>query len=57
MHGTLNPDDRTVPVIVSAPNMAPSRSDARVSTLSVAPTLAHLLGIRPGPAVTAPTLR
>lgn len=57
VHGTLNPDDRTVPVIVSAPNMAPSRSDARVSTLSVAPTLAHLLGIRPGPAVTAPTLR
>ncbi len=57
VHGTLNPDDRTVPVIVSAPGMAASRSDALVSTLSVAPTLAHLLGITPGPAVTAPTLR
>ncbi|MCC6998425.1 MAG: alkaline phosphatase family protein [Deltaproteobacteria bacterium] len=57
VHGTLNPDDRTVPVIVRGPGFSPGRTDTRVSTLSVAATLAHLLGITPGPAVTAPTLR
>ncbi|MEM9489852.1 MAG: alkaline phosphatase family protein, partial [Myxococcota bacterium] len=55
-HGSLNPDDRLVPLIVMAPGLAPARKNERVSVLRVAPTVAALLGIAPPPAATAASL-
>jgi arylsulfatase A-like enzyme len=55
-HGSANPDDTTVPVIVWGPGIPARRVSAPVSTLQVAPTLAGLLGVPPPPAATAPPL-
>jgi arylsulfatase A-like enzyme len=55
-HGSMSPDDSTVPVIVYAPGWAPKQVDAPVSLLQVAPTVAALLGIAPPPAARAPAL-
>jgi arylsulfatase A-like enzyme len=50
-HGSGNPDDAVVPLLLHAPGrIAPGRSDEPVSMLRVAPTLAALLGVPPPPA-------
>jgi predicted AlkP superfamily pyrophosphatase or phosphodiesterase len=52
-HGSANPDDTDVPVIVAGPGIAPRVVDELVSALQVAPTLAKLLGVPPPAAATA----
>ncbi|HWN68150.1 MAG TPA: alkaline phosphatase family protein [Haliangium sp.] len=59
-HGSPNPDDRLVPILVYAPgnlqwNTARIAREP-VSTLQVAATLAALLGVSPPPQATAPPL-
>ncbi len=56
-HGSANPDDSIVPIIVSVPGRAARRVDDRVSTLRVTTTIAELLGISAPPAARAPPLR
>ena len=56
-HGSANPDDSVVPIILSVPGRAPRRADTKVSTLSVTTTIAELLGISAPPAARAPPLR
>ena len=56
-HGSANPEDRTVPIIVMAPGWHPGVVDESVSMLQVAPTVAELLRIPPPEAATAPALR
>lgn len=54
-HGTANPDDRAVPIIIYVPGRPPRTVHDQVSALRVAPTLARLLGIpAPEAAVEAP---
>jgi arylsulfatase A-like enzyme len=55
-HGNDSEEERTVPVIVRAPGLAPARHDQPVSFLRVAPTLSALLGIPPPPAAAEPPL-
>jgi hypothetical protein len=55
-HGSLHAYDREVPLVVLAPGVAPGVVSGTVSGLSVAPTIAALLGIPPPPAATAPSL-
>ena len=59
-HGSPNPDDRMVPVLVRAPGdprwATPRVAREPVTILQVAPTLAALLGISAPPAATAPPL-
>lgn len=52
-HGSYNPDDTDVPIIVYAPGQPPRVVDQMVSTLQVAPTLARMLGVSPPPAAKA----
>lgn len=47
-HGTPNGYDRRVPLIFWGP-WAPARRGEPVRTIDLAPTLAHELGLRPGP--------
>jgi hypothetical protein len=55
-HGSPHLYDRQVPLVIYSPNRAPRKVRKRASALSVAPTLARLLGITsPGQAKT-PTL-
>lgn len=56
-HGSANPDDSIVPIIVTVPGRKPRRVDVEVSTLSVTTTIAELLGITAPPAARAPPLR
>jgi hypothetical protein len=56
-HGSPNPDDVYVPVMLLAPGVASGRSDDEVSILRVAPTLAALLGVNAPPAATEAPLR
>ncbi|RMH12155.1 MAG: hypothetical protein D6701_13910 [Gemmatimonadetes bacterium] len=44
-HGSPYLYDRWVPVIFYGPGVEPGRTDERVSTVDVAPTLAHLVGV------------
>ncbi|MCX4245228.1 alkaline phosphatase family protein [Paraliomyxa miuraensis] len=44
-HGSANPDDRLVPAMILAPGLAPRRVPEPVSTLRIAGTVAHLLGV------------
>jgi predicted AlkP superfamily pyrophosphatase or phosphodiesterase len=54
-HGTANPDDRAVPIIIYVPGRPPRTVHDQVSALRVAPTLARLLGIpAPEAALDAP---
>jgi arylsulfatase A-like enzyme len=46
-HGSLNEDDRFVPLVLWGPGVAPGTSLDRPSMLRIAPTLAKLLGIPP----------
>jgi hypothetical protein len=59
-HGSPNPDDRIVPIVVHAPGdprwAKPRIVRKQVNTLQVAPTLAALLGIPAPPAATQPPL-
>lgn len=59
-HGSPNPDDRRIPVLVYAPGharwAAPRHERAPVTSLQVAPTLAELLGVPAPPAATEPPL-
>jgi hypothetical protein len=55
-HGTGNPEDATVPLILLSPGVGPGRSEEPVSMLRVAPTLAALLGVPPPPAATEAAL-
>lgn len=55
-HGTGNPDDRAVPIIIYVPGHQPRRIDDQVSMLRVAPTLARLLGIPAPEAAGAPPI-
>lgn len=56
-HGSANPEDRTVPIMVMAPGWQPGVIDEPVSMLQVAPTLAELLRIPPPEAAVAPALQ
>lgn len=49
-HGSANPDDTDVPIIIYAPTMTPRVISEVVSPLRVAPTLAALLGVSAPPA-------
>ncbi|HUH03994.1 MAG TPA: alkaline phosphatase family protein [Kofleriaceae bacterium] len=49
-HGSPNPDDTDVPIIIYAPGLTPQVIDEVVSPLRIAPTLAALLGISAPPA-------
>jgi predicted AlkP superfamily pyrophosphatase or phosphodiesterase len=44
-HGTANPDDRRVPLIIMGPQVATGRYDRTVTPADLAPTLAKLAGI------------
>lgn len=55
-HDAPSADDRTVPLIVRAPGVPARESYAVVSTLQVAPTLAHLLGVPAPASAQAPVL-
>lgn len=55
-HDAPSDDDRTVPLIVRAPDVPARESYAVVSPLQVAPTIAHLLGIPAPAAAQAPAL-
>jgi predicted AlkP superfamily pyrophosphatase or phosphodiesterase len=55
-HGSPNPDDSAVPIIVMAPGWPAGKSDRAASLLQVAPTLADLLGVPRPPAAQAPPL-
>src|SRR5690606_41026511 len=56
-HGSPSDHDRYVPIVVHARGWPAVRRDEVVSTLQVAPTLAHLLGVAAPEAATAPALR
>ncbi|MCG8423404.1 MAG: alkaline phosphatase family protein [Proteobacteria bacterium] len=55
-HGSPNPDDRTVPVVIMAPGWDPAVVHEPVSTLQIAPTITDLLQIPPPEEATAPPL-
>jgi hypothetical protein len=59
-HGSPNPEDRVVPIVVYAPGHdrwgKPHLLREQVNTLQVAPTLSALLGIPAPPAATLPPL-
>jgi arylsulfatase A-like enzyme len=47
-HGTEAPEDMTIPWVVAGPRVRPNHTIAsEVSLLDTAPTLAHLLGLKP----------
>ena len=46
-HGGANINDRHVPIIVSAPGVAPAVNSSSVQTVQIAPTILHLLGLDP----------
>jgi hypothetical protein len=46
-HGGANPADRSVPIVVYAPGVAPRVSDQWVETTQIAPTIIQLLGLDP----------
>ncbi len=52
-HGSYNPDDTDVPILVYAPGQPARVVDTLVSTLQVAPTLAKMLGVSPPAAAKA----
>jgi predicted AlkP superfamily pyrophosphatase or phosphodiesterase len=52
-HGSANPDDTDVPIIIYAPTVTPRVITEVVSPLRVAPTLAAFLGVSTPPASTA----
>jgi len=47
-HGTSNPDDVGVPIIFSGPGVRTGQFADTVRTVDIAPTLARLLGVKPG---------
>jgi len=49
-HGSPNPEDRLVPVLLEVPGLEPTEDDSASSLLQVAPTLSLLLGIPSPPA-------
>jgi len=55
-HDAPSPDDRTVPVIVYGPGVAPREVTDPVSALAVTATVAKLLGVAPPAAATAAAL-
>jgi hypothetical protein len=55
-HGSPNPDDTTVPILLYAPNIKAKKTETPVSILQVAPTLAKLLGIQAPPAASKTAL-
>jgi hypothetical protein len=55
-HGSSNDEDALVPVIVWAAGVRAGRHEAEVSALQVAPTLAHLLRVKPPAAALEPPL-
>jgi hypothetical protein len=48
MHGSAKPEDQSVPIAFLGAGIPPRRLQDTVSTTDIAPTLAALLGIRPG---------
>jgi hypothetical protein len=48
MHGSAQPDDQRVPIAFLGPGIRAAEYPDTVSTTAIAPTLAALLGIRPG---------
>jgi len=55
-HGSPNPDDRFVPIIVHTPGGKARVVKGPVSTLRIAPTLARMLDIKPAKTAPAPAL-
>jgi hypothetical protein len=55
-HGSFHAYDRDVPIVVVVPGVAAADVPGVASTLSVAPTVAELLGVPPPPAATEPSL-
>jgi hypothetical protein len=47
-HGGNDPQDRHVPLIVTGGGVGAGRTSAPVLTTQIAPTILHLLGLRPG---------
>ena len=47
-HGTTNPDDVRVPILFRIPGRPAARVDRPARTIDIAPTLAAVLGIKPG---------
>jgi hypothetical protein len=56
VHGSPQPYDREVPLVIVAPGSAAREVSDEVSMLRVAPTIAALLGVSPPAAATAPGL-
>ncbi len=56
-HGSGNPDDSFVPLVVAVPGRAARTDDQHVSTLRITATLAELLGIPAPPAAVGKPLR
>jgi arylsulfatase A-like enzyme len=46
LHGTLEPEDMTIPWMLRTAGVAPGEISAPVSILDSAPTLAHVMGLR-----------
>mgnify|MGYP002520496208 CR=1 FL=1 len=46
-HGTLMPEDMTIPVFIKAPGFAPGSTLQGVNIKDLAPTIAALLGVSP----------
>ena len=55
-HGSPNPHDREVPLVIVAPGTTAGARSEEVSMLRVAPTIAALLGVPPPAAATEPPL-
>lgn len=55
-HGSPNPHDREVPLVIVAPGTTAGERSKEVSMLRVAPTIAALLGVPPPAAATEPPL-
>ena len=47
-HGTTNPEDVDVPIAFMGPGVRAGLYSDTVRTVDIAPTLAHLLGVKPG---------
>jgi hypothetical protein len=57
MHGSAQPDDQRVPIAFLGPGIRAAEYPDTVSTTDIAPTLAVLLGLRPGERLDGRSLR
>ena len=47
-HGSDLPEDMTIPLFVMGPDFTPGQRLENVSIMDIAPTIASLLGVKPG---------